>query len=126
MDRIEKVIEVFSYKFGPYIIVGAIGAIIHRIRHKMTWRAFLGTLFISTVLSVSIGFVARDYFEIQKESFIYALCGLGATYSKLILDELEEAIASLSDFIKMKFGLNPEQTHTIKSEESEEEEDTKD
>ena len=125
MDKIEKVIEIFSYKFGPYIIVGAIGAIIHRIRHKMTWGAFLGTLFISIVLSVSIGFVARDYFVIQKESFIYALCGIGATYSKLILDELEEAIASLSDFIRMKFGLNPEQTHNIKSEENEEE-DTKD
>ena len=86
----------------PYILVGSIGAIVHRLRTEMTWRTFLSSLFISILVSLSVGVVCQEYTTLS-DDVIFVLCGISGTFSKLLLDELEEIIADLSLYFRERF-----------------------
>lgn len=95
----------FAEKYGLFVIGGAIGAVIHRLRNKMSIRRFFASIGISMFVSLSVGVIAKDYFEL-KQSIIYVLCGISGVFSNTILDELEEIIKNLSVFINNKLGIS--------------------
>lgn len=103
-----KIIETLSHigdKYGPAIVAGAVGAIIARLRKRMSIKQFLGSVIISIFVSVSVGAVCKDYFMIKQESLINVMCGISGVFSKTILDELEEIIKDASLFVKAKLGV---------------------
>jgi ABC-type uncharacterized transport system permease subunit len=102
MEELSQVVYDWFKKFSPYILVGAIGAVVHRLRTEMTWKQFAGSLFISVLVSLSVGIVSQEY-TILGDDIIFVLCGISGTFSKLLLDEIEEIIADLSTFFKEKF-----------------------
>ena len=91
-------------RFAPYILVGALGAIVHRLRVGMTWKKFIGALFISILVSLSVGVVCKEYTPL-KTDVIFVLCGISGAFSKHLLDELEEIISELSGYVKRRLGL---------------------
>ena len=93
-------------KYGPAIIAGSVGAVIARLRKKMSPRQFIGSVIISIFVSISVGVVAKDYLLIKQESLINILCGISGVFSKTILDELEEMIKDLSNIVKIRLGIN--------------------
>lgn len=93
-------------KYGPAIVAGSVGAVIARLRKKMSPRQFIGSVIISIFVSISVGVVAKDYLLIKQESLINILCGISGVFSKTILDELEEIIKNLSDIAKVRLGIN--------------------
>lgn len=93
-------------KYGPAIVAGSVGAVIARLRKKMSPRQFIGSVIISIFVSISVGVVAKDYLLIKQESLINILCGISGVFSKTILDELEEIIKDLSNIVKIRLGVN--------------------
>ena len=93
-------------KYGPAIVAGSVGAVIARLRKKMSHRQFIGSVIISIFVSISVGVVAKEYLLIKQESLINILCGISGVFSKTILDELEEIIKNLSDIAKVRLGIN--------------------
>ena len=93
-------------KYGPAIVAGSVGAVIARLRKKMSLRQFIGSIIISIFVSISVGVVAKDYLLIKQESLINILCGISGVFSKTILDELEEIIKDLSNIVKIRLGIN--------------------
>lgn len=93
-------------KYGPAIVAGSVGAVIARLRKKMSPRQFIGSVIISIFVSISVGVVAKDYLLIKQESLINILCGISGVFSKTILDELEEIIKDLSNIVKIRLGIN--------------------
>ena len=93
-------------KYGPAIVAGSVGAVIARLRKKMSPRQFIGSVIISIFVSISVGVVAKDYLLIKQESLINILCGISGVFSKTILDELEEIIKDLSSIVKVRLGIN--------------------
>ena len=93
-------------KYGPAIVAGSVGAVIARLRKKMSPRQFIGSVIISIFVSISVGVVAKDYLLIKQESLINMLCGISGVFSKTILDELEEIIKDLSNIVKIRLGIN--------------------
>ena len=93
-------------KYGPAIVAGSVGAVIARLRKKMSPRQFIGSVIISIFVSISVGVVAKDYLLIKQESLINILCGISGVFSKTILDELEEIIKDLSNIVKIRLSIN--------------------
>ena len=100
---LQSIYEWFK-KFSPYILVGTIGAVVHRLRNNMPLRTFISSVIISILVSLSVGVVCQEYTEL-KDNVIFVLCGISGTFSKLLLDEIEEIIADLSVFARQRMGL---------------------
>ena len=92
-------------KYGPAIVAGSVGAVIARLRKRMSVKQFIGSVIISIFVSVSVGAVCKDYLLLQQESLINVLCGVSGVFSKTILDELEEIIRDASIFVRVKLGI---------------------
>ncbi|WP_370407962.1 hypothetical protein [Tenacibaculum dicentrarchi] len=86
---------------AEYIIAGLIGAIVHRIRNTMSFRAFLGVLFISAFIGFCVGVLLRNYLNATDE-VIFVACSISGVFSKDILTEIEQLIAFVSVFVKSK------------------------
>lgn len=95
----------FSQKYGFFIIGGAIGAVIHRLRNKMSLKRFLASAFISIFVGLSTGIICKDYFHFQ-DSIAYVLCSISGVFSESILDELQEIIKNISNIVNSKFNKN--------------------
>lgn len=100
---IEKLFE----KYGLMVLGGAIGAIIHRLRNKMSWRKFIASVLISMFVALCAGISCRYYLNLNDE-VIYVICGVSGVFSEAILDELEEVIHSISGIIKSRYSKNNE------------------
>lgn len=88
-------------KYGFFVVGGAVGAVIHRLRNKMSWKRFLISIVISAFVSLCVGVICLHYFKLE-EPIIHVLCGISGVFSETILDELEEIIKNLSEFVKNK------------------------
>jgi hypothetical protein len=97
-------------RFSPYIIGGAIGSIIHRMRTEMDFTTFLKSLVMGVFISVCTGIFAKDYIGIKNDNIIFVLCGLSGTFSKLILDEFEQIIKLGVVYAKIKLGIKKPET----------------
>lgn len=90
-------------KFSPYILGGVIGSIVHRLRVKgMNLADFIASLFISIFVSLCVGIVCKDYFEIKQDTVIFVFTGISGAFSKDILDELQELIKEISVIVKSR------------------------
>jgi uncharacterized membrane protein len=95
----------FIKKFNPYILGGAIGSVIHRMRTEMSWSAFFKSVVVSIFISICMGIACKDYLKIENENICFAACGLSGVFSKLILDEIEQILKLASVFAKAKLGI---------------------
>lgn len=105
MEQIFEFLAEHTKKYSPFILGGAIGAVIHRLRTQMSFKQFLGSVVISIFVALSVGIVCQDYFKLS-EPVIFVLCGISGTFSKAILDEIEEIIGNVSTIVKAKFGVS--------------------
>lgn len=96
----------FLKRYSPFIVGGAIGAIIDRMRKEMTWFAFFKSIVISIFLSICVGIVCKDYLMIKSENIIFVFCGISGVFSKVILDEIETILKLAPVFVKSKLGIN--------------------
>lgn len=105
MSVINVILDI-AEKYSPYIVGGSIGAVINRLRTKMSFKDFIASLLISIFVSVSVGIVCKDYFNIEEQNLIFVFCGMSGTFSKIILDEIQEIIGSASEIVKKKFNID--------------------
>ncbi len=92
----------FVETYAPYITGGIIGAIIDKARNTMTAKQFFRSILIAIFVSFCVGVFAEEYFDMP-ERVIYTICGIAGTFSKNILDELEDIISYFSEAFKKKF-----------------------
>ena len=104
MNLISQYIEKFFYNYGFFIVGGAIGAIIHRIRVRMSPLRFIKFLFVAIVLALAAGIICRDIFHLP-ETTIYVICGVFGAFSEEILDEVEDFIRHASEMTRKKLGM---------------------
>lgn len=104
IDFFENIMD-FIKKFNPYILGGAIGSIIHRMRTEMSLAAFFKSVVVSVFISICVGIACKDYMHVKNENIIFVACGLSGTFSKLILDEIEQIIKLTSVYVKVKLGI---------------------
>lgn len=90
-------------KYGLFVIGGAFGAVVNRLRTKMTLKKFFMSIFISMFVALCTGVVARDYFHLAQD-IVYVLCGISGVFSEVILDEVQETIKNVSNLISARFG----------------------
>lgn len=102
-------------KYGLFVLGGAIGAIIHRLRKKMTIKKFLASVVISMFVSLCAGISCRHYLKIPEE-LIYVICGLSGVFSEAILDEIESVIHMLPDALKSKLGVHDNSIDDLEDE----------
>jgi len=112
-------IEKFFYNYGFFIVGGAIGAILHRLRTKMSPVRFLKFLLVAIILALAAGIICRDIFHLP-ETTIYVICGVFGAFSEEILDEVEEFIKSLSEMAKKKLGMENVKTEPKKEKQEDE------
>lgn len=104
MNLISQYIEKFFYNYGFFIVGGAIGAIIHRMRVRMSPLRFIKFLFVAIVLALAAGIICRDIFHLP-ETTIYVICGVFGAFSEEILDEVEDFIKHASEMTRKKLGM---------------------
>jgi hypothetical protein len=71
----------------------------------MSLTTFLKSVVLSVFISICVGIVCKDYLKIANENIIFVFCGMSGTFSKIILDELEQIIKLASVYVKAKIGL---------------------
>lgn len=103
-ELLETLVE-FSKKYSPLIVGGLIGSVIHRLRTDMTIKQFIGSIIMSVFVALSVGIICQEYLEIKKDAIIFVACGISGTFSKVLLDELEEIISTFSVIFKKKIGI---------------------
>ena len=106
MESIFTIFLDYLKKFSPYIIGGAIGSVIHRMRTEMSFVTFLKSVVMSIFISICVGIVGKDYLRIENENIIFVMCGISGTFSKIILDELEQIIKLTSIYAKNVINKN--------------------
>lgn len=105
MIKFLEYVEFFCSKYGFFIVGGILGAVIHRMRKKMSWSRFIKFLITAIIVALASGIIARDWFNIP-ETVTYVICGVFGAFSEDILNEVEEFIHSLSDIAKKKIGMD--------------------
>lgn len=105
IEIIDNIMD-FLKRFNPYILGGAIGSVIHRMRTEMTLVAFFKSVIVSIFISICVGIACKDYMMVQNENIIFVACGLSGTFSKLILDEIEQILKLASVYAKAKLGIS--------------------
>lgn len=93
----------FSKKYGILAIMGLIGAVVKRIRKKMSWLRFAGTIGVSVFVAIVTGIFIREWTNFSEEA-VFAFCGLAGVFSDEILDEFLEIIRSIPDVVKNWFN----------------------
>jgi len=116
MESIWNLAMDFMKKFSPYILGGAVGSVIHRLRTEMNFVTFLKSVIISIFISICVGILAKDYLKIQNENTIFVMCGISGTFSKLILDEIERILKLASVYVKIKIGVTKSETENTNKE----------
>lgn len=88
-------------RYGGFVVGGLVGAIVHRIRNAMGFCKFLGVLFISAFVGFCVGVMMKNYLNPPVE-VMFVACSISGVFSKDILDEIQQIIKNISDFVKSK------------------------
>jgi len=84
----QKYLLTLAEKYAPFLIAGAVGAIINQIRKgKMTFKRVVNQILISSFLAWCLGVSLQYWLEIPNQ-VIYAIVSLSGMFSEIILDEL--------------------------------------
>ena len=92
----------FLSKYSFFLLAGAIGAAINKLRKQMSWKRFLRSCCIAVFTSLCAGILFLHFFQFPIP-VVNALCGITGIFSEYILDEIEEMIRNASDYFKKKF-----------------------
>lgn len=96
----------FLKKFSPYILGGAIGSVIHRMRTKMDLITFFKSVVMSVFISICVGIVCKEYLGITNDNIIFVFCGISGTFSNVILDEIEQILKLAADWVQSKIEID--------------------
>lgn len=88
-------------KYGLIILMATIGASVNKVRKKMSWKRFLSSAFIAVFTAVLAGILIEHFFGLP-QNVINAICGFIGIFAEYILDEAEETIKKISDYISKK------------------------
>ena len=92
----------FISKYSFFLLAGAIGAAINKLRKAMSWKRFCRSCVIAVFTSLCAGILFLHFFQLPIP-VVNALCGITGIFSEYILDEIEEMIRNASDYLKKKF-----------------------
>jgi len=92
----------FFSKYSFFLLAGAIGAAINKLRKAMSWKRFCRSCIIAIFTSLCAGILFLHFFQLPIP-VVNALCGITGIFSEYILDEIEEMIRNASDYLKKKF-----------------------
>ncbi|MEB3036020.1 hypothetical protein [Capnocytophaga ochracea] len=92
----------FFSKYSFFLLAGAIGAAINKLRKAMSWKRFCRSCVIAVFTSLCAGILFLHFFQLPIP-VVNALCGITGIFSEYILDEIEEMIRNASDYLKKKF-----------------------
>jgi len=86
-------------KFGiAFVIGGFIGAVVQRMRRRMTWRKFISVAVMGMFVGWIVGTVLTEWTNFG-EKVIYSACALSGVFAEDILKEFEKLISKVSEFI---------------------------
>lgn len=92
--------ESYAEKLGiPFLVGGFVGALVNRMRKRMTIKKFLASVFLAMFVGWIVGISLQSLFDF-KTPFVYAICSLAGAFSEDLLDEVEKLIDNLSELIK--------------------------
>lgn len=97
----QNILDFFS-KYSFFLLAGAIGAAINKLRKAMSWKRFCRSCIIAVFTSLCAGILFLHFFQLPIP-VVNALCGITGIFSEYILDEIEEMIRNASDYFKKKF-----------------------
>src|SRR5690606_27807137 len=80
------------------VIGGLIGAVVQRMRRRMTWRKFISVAVMGMFVGWIIGSVLTEWTNFG-EKIIYSACALSGVFAEDILKEFEKLISKVSEFI---------------------------
>ena len=92
----------FFSKYSFFLLAGAIGAAINKLRKAMSWKRFCRSCIIAIFTSLCAGILFLHFFQLPIP-LVNALCGITGIFSEYILDEIAEMIRNASDYLKKKF-----------------------
>ncbi len=95
----------FLARNGWFFVGGLVGAIVHRIKNKMSWKVFLGTLITSGLIGLWTGILVRNYLGVPEE-VSFTICSMAGVFARDILEELGEVVSMLSEYVKSKLFKN--------------------
>lgn len=101
MNINEAIISVLLWleKFGiAFVIGGFLGAVVQRMRRRMTISKFISVAVMGMFVGWIIGSVLTEWTNFG-EKVIYSACALSGVFAEDILKELEKLILKLSDFL---------------------------
>ncbi|AVM49308.1 phage holin family protein [Capnocytophaga sp. oral taxon 878] len=93
----------FFYKYSGFLLAGAIGASINKLRKRMSWSRFFRSCLIATFTSLCAGVLFLHLMNLPIP-VVNALCGIVGVFSESILDEVEDMIRKASDYIERKLN----------------------
>lgn len=101
MNKDDIVISILLWleKFGiAFVIGGLIGAVVQRMRRRMTWRKFISVTIMGMFVGWIVGTILTEWTNFG-EKVIYSACALSGVFAEDILKEFEKLISKLSDFL---------------------------
>ncbi|WP_314058661.1 hypothetical protein [Empedobacter brevis] len=92
--------EISAEKLGvPFLVGGFVGALVNRMRKRMTWKRFLASIFLAMFVGWVVGISLTSLFNFPT-TLVYAICSMAGAFSEDIMDEMEKIVGSLSEWIK--------------------------
>lgn len=86
-------------KFGiAFVIGGLVGAVVQRMRRRMTWQKFISVAVMGMFVGWIVGTILTEWTNFG-EKVIYSACALSGVFAEDILKEFEKFISKLSEFL---------------------------
>ena len=86
-------------KFGiAFVIGGLVGAVVQRMRRRMTIRKFISVAVMGMFVGWIMGTILTEWTNFG-EKVIYSACALSGVFAEDILKEFEKFISKLSEFL---------------------------
>ncbi len=93
-------LESQAEKLGiPFLLGGFVGALVNRMRKRMSWKKFFASVFLAMFVGWVVGVSLQSLFNF-KTPFVYAICSMAGAFSEDLLDEVEKLIDNISEIIK--------------------------
>ena len=93
-------LENSAEKLGiPFLIGGFIGAIVQRMRKRMSWVKFFSSVVLAMFVGWVVGVSLRSLFSLET-SVVYGICSMAGAFSEDLLDEVEKLVGAFSDIVK--------------------------
>lgn len=100
MNKDEIVIGLLLWleKVGiAFVIGGFLGAVVQRMRKRMTWRKFISVAVMGMFVGWIVGAILTEWTNFG-EKVIYSACALSGVFAEDILKEFEKLIGRISEF----------------------------